>query len=61
MKEKKGELAASVATINGLDPKKFASLKVYYKMIKRGAGPGQARNDCALSLEEIEEFDFSVF
>lgn len=62
VKEKKMEKrAVKLEVIAGINPKKFASLKIYYNMVKRGARPGQARNDCELSLEEIEQFDFSVF
>ena len=49
------------AMIEGMDPVKYASLKTYYSKIRKGARPEQTRKDCDLSLEDIEQFDFSVF
>ena len=59
--KKEENRSANSEPIEGIDPKKFASLKIYYNMVRRGVGPGQARKDCELTLEDIEQFDFSVF
>ena len=45
----------------GIPPKKMAAFRAYFDRIKKGLSPDQARNDFELTIDEVNNFDFSVF
>jgi len=42
--------------------KKLEAIRAYYELMKKGGhSPEQTRKDLGLTLEDINDFDFSIF
>jgi hypothetical protein len=40
---------------------KITALRRYYQLVRSGCSPEQTRSDLLLTMEEIDQFDFTVF
>lgn len=58
------DLMNNTSSINGTVKflgRKLRDLERYYKLVQKGSSPEQTRRDLNLSVDEISQFDFSVF
>jgi hypothetical protein len=52
---------ASAKLTSNNPPERLMALERYYRLVNRGCSPEQTRRDLMLSMEDIAQFDFSVF
>lgn len=46
---------------NDFASERLVAMERYYQLVKKGCSPEQTREDLRLRIEDITQFDFSVF